>query len=170
MSLVLVKPLYEAIGQQDHPIFAFASEQDPAYQLIYTWITQGGVRPMVPPPPVSFVTSIRPLLYQSTANGGAGCYACHVDGVNANNAPGGFYMGGNAQDLYNALTNTAPSDNGGSGEPYRVNKMNYPERSLVLINPLSGNPEPHPVKIFSDNADPRYQLIYRWIAEGYQNN
>lgn len=167
LSLVLKKPLYEAVGVQDHPIFAFASELDPGYQLIYTWISQGGMRPLTPPPPVSFSGAIRPLLYNPTATGGAGCITCHGDPLEPE---GAWYMGGNAQALYDKLTATAPSDNGGTGEPYRVNKQNYPERSLVLINPLNGNPEPHPVKIFADNADPRYQLIYRWIAEGYQNN
>ncbi|MCC7385514.1 MAG: hypothetical protein IT384_26930 [Deltaproteobacteria bacterium] len=166
-SYLLVRPLYEADGVQDHPIFAFVSEQDPAYQLIYTWIQQGAQR-VQPVAPVSFENDVRPLLYQPTAQGGIGCYSCHVNGVNATNAPGGFYMGGTPDELYAELTQETPTDNGASGEPYRVNKTaGQTDRSLVLINPLYGNPEPHPVKILFSNADPRYQTIYRWISEGY---
>ncbi len=168
-SYVLVRPLYEADGVQDHPIYAFASDQDPAYRLIYTWIQEGAIR-NVPQPPVSFYNEIRTLLYRPTAQGGAGCYACHVNGVNAQNAPGGFYMGGNGNELYERLVNTAPTDPGPYAEPYRINKATYPERSLVLTKPLFGNNLNHPVKIFYDAADPRYQTIYRWIVEGYQND
>lgn len=169
-SYLLTKPLYEATGLQDHPIFAFVSEQDLAYQLIYTWISEGAVRNVVQPP-VSFANEIRPLLYNQVAQGGMGCRNCHYDGVDANTAPGGFYMGGGAPGLYLELTGEAPTDNGATGEAYRINKQQgYTERSLVLTNPLFGNAEPHPVKVFSSNADPRYQLVYRWIAEGYQDN
>ena len=168
-SYLLVRPLYEADGVQDHPIFAFTSPQEPGYQLIYNWIQEGGSR-QNNLPPVSFYNDVRPLLYQPTANGGAGCYTCHVNGVDANNAPGGLYMGGDGNALYEALTDVAPNNAGPYDEPYRVNKQGYPERSLVLTNPLFGNDEPHPVKIFSDAADARYQLIFRWIAEGYVND
>ena len=169
-SYLLVRPLYEAQGPQDHPIFAFASPQDPAYRLIYTWIREGGERD-APLEPVSFYNQIRTLLYRPTGQGGAGCYTCHVQGVNAQTAPGGFYMGGNGNELYEALVNTAPSDPGQYNEAYRINKApNYVGRSLVLTKPLFGNNTEHPVKIFFDNTDPRYQLIYRWIAEGYRND
>ena len=166
-SYVLTKPLYEAEGPQNHPIYAFANTADPGYQLIYTWIQEGAVRNFVPPP-VSFYNDIRPLLYQPAGNGGVGCYACHVNGVNANNAPGGAYYGGDGNALHAVLTAQAPTDNGGTGEAYRVN-LQYPERSLVLTNPTEGI-EPHPIKPFLNNADARYQLIYRWIAEGAQND
>jgi hypothetical protein len=165
-SLVLTKPLYEPAGLQDHPIVAFASEQDPAYQLLYTWIQEGGIRDVVVPP-VSFANEIRPILYNATNNGGAGCITCHGDQANQS---GGFYVGGDAAALHAELTQEAPTDNGATGQPYRVNKQGQTGQSLVLINPLFGNAEPHPVKIFGGAADPRYQLIYRWIAEGYQNN
>ena len=105
-------------------------------------------------------------MYQPTANGGAGCETCHN---NAANPPGGFYVGGDEAALYAELTAETPSDNGGTGETYRTNTQ-YPERSLVLINPLAGNAEPHPVKIFANNADPRYQTIYQWLVQGAQNN
>ncbi|MBI4816965.1 MAG: hypothetical protein HY791_11945 [Deltaproteobacteria bacterium] len=165
-SLILRKPLYEIDGVQDHPIFAFASAQDPGYQLIYTWIQEGGVRNVVPQP-VSFANEVRPILYNQTNNGGAGCVSCHGD---PNNIRGGFYVGGDALALYAELTAEAPTDNGVTGEPYRINKQGYPERSLVLINPLAGNAEPHPVKLFGNNADPRYSTIYTWIQQGYPNN
>jgi hypothetical protein len=166
-SYLLTKPLYEAVGAQNHPIYAFASAQDPAYQLIYKWISEGAQRGVVQNA-VSFRNQVRPLLYLSAPQGGAGCYACHVSGVNADNAPGGFYMGGTPEELYAELATEAAVDNGDSGEAYRINKNGQPESSLLLINPLFGHPEPHPVKIFSSNLDPRYQLIYRWIQEGYQ--
>ena len=169
-SYLLVRPLFEADGNQDHPIFAFASPQDPGYQLILTWITEGGLRNNNNLPPVSFYNDIRPLLYQPTNNGGAGCYTCHVDGVDETNAPGNFYMGGNGNELYDRITNVAPNNPGPYDEAYRINKQGYPERSLLLTNPLFGDAEPHPVKIFFDAADPRYQLIYRWVAEGYNND
>ncbi|MCA9549415.1 MAG: hypothetical protein KC933_05220 [Myxococcales bacterium] len=165
-SYLLKRPLYEANGVQDHPIFAFLSEQDPGYQLIYTWISEGAIR-NAPLPPVSFYNEVRPLLYQPATNGGAGCYACHGDAANAG---GGFYVGGDGNDLYNALVNTAPTTAGRYNEAYRINKNGYPERSLVLTKPLFGDPEPHAVKIFYDAADPRYQVIYRWIQEGYTND
>ena len=169
-SYLLVRPLYEADGNQDHPIYAFASEADIGYQTIYKWIQEGAVR-NAPPPPVSFYNDIRPLLYQPSNNGGAGCYTCHVNGVDANTAPGGFYMGGDGNALYDELVNEAPNDPGPYNEAYRINKGGqYTGRSLVLTNPLFGNDEPHPVKIFFDNTDPRYQLIYRWVEEGYQND
>jgi mono/diheme cytochrome c family protein len=160
-SLLLKKPLYETNGVQDHPIYAFASPQDPAYKLIYTWIQEGAKRDVVLPP-ASFTNNVLPRLL-----GDGGCYACHADGVNANNAPGGFYMGGTPAEIYAELVNEASVGNGGTGETYRVNKNGQVEYSLVLTNPLFGNPEPHPVKIFSSNLDPRYQYIYRWISEGY---
>lgn len=166
VSLLLTKPLYEAVGLQDHPIIAFASDQDPAYRLIYQWITEGGIR-NVTLAPVSFANEVRPILYNATNNGGAGCVACHGDAATAG---GGFYVGGNADALWAELTQEAPQDNGATGEPYRINKQGQTGASLVLTNPLFGNAEPHPVKIFGGAADPRYQLIYRWIAEGYQNN
>jgi hypothetical protein len=138
--------------------------------LIYTWITEGATRNVVLQP-VSFANEIRPLLYNQVAQGGMGCRNCHYDGVDALTAPAGFYMGGGAQGLYDELTAEAPADNGLTGEPYRINKTaGQTDKSLVLINPLFGNAEPHPVKIFSSNADPRYALVYRWITEGYQNN
>ncbi len=165
-SYLLTKPLYELDGNQNHPIFAFLTEQEPGYQTIYAWISEGAVR-NVPQPPVSFYGEVRPLLYQDSANGGAGCVACHG---NAANAPGGFYVGGNGNDLYEQLVNTAPSNGGRYNEAYRINKNNYPERSLVLTNPLFGDEEPHPVKIFSGVTDPRYQLIYRWVQEGWNND
>jgi mono/diheme cytochrome c family protein len=169
-SLLLVRPLYEAQGPQDHPIFAFASPQDPAYRTLRAWIAAGAVRE-VPQAPVSFYREVRPLLYRPANQGGAGCYACHVAGVDAATAPGGFYMGGDGDALYEALVNVAPRDPGPYNEAYRINKApNTTARSLVLTKPLFGNPTPHPVKIFFDATDPRYQLIYRWIAEGYAND
>ncbi len=166
MSYLLVRPLYEE-NKQDHPIFAFASEQDPAYQLIYGWIREGGGRD-APLAPVSFRNEVRPLLYNQVAQGGAGCRTCHFDGVDAQNAPGGFYMGGSPRELWEQIVNAPPTDNGATGEMYRINKdPQYPDRSLLLTNPLFGHPEPHPVKVFANTADPRYQLLYRWIVEGY---
>jgi hypothetical protein len=169
-SLLLTKPLYEADGVQNHPIFVFASPQDVGYQTILTWIQEGAQR-NVGIPPVSFANDIHTGLYNDTQNGGWGCRACHYDTVTATTAPGGFYISGDPAAVYDELVNEAPGDNGLTGELYRINKdPQYTDRSLVLINPLTGNPEPHQVKIFYDNTDPRYLLIYRWIQEGYQNN
>ena len=162
-SYVLKRPLFEPNGIQDHPIFAFNSEQDPAYQLIRTWIAEGALPNNGNLQPVNFYQEVRPLLYETPPNGGAGCRACHVDGVDEDTAPGGLYLGGTCEDLHTALT--AYNRGVDEVETYRINET-YPERSLVLTNPLFGNAEPHPVKIFSDTADPRYQLIFRWIAEG----
>ncbi|MCB9655424.1 MAG: hypothetical protein H6729_14990 [Deltaproteobacteria bacterium] len=177
-SLLLRKPLYESSGVQDHPIFAFTSENDPPYRLIRGWIASGAPGPLVddggnpvPPTPetaVSFVNEIRPLLSASPPTG-IGCSGCHVDGVDENTAPGRFFMGGTPADLYRQLTATTPTDNGGTGEPYRINRL-APERSLLLLNPLSGSPEPHPQKFFYATDDVRYQTLYRWITEGAQND
>lgn len=169
-SLLLTKPLYEASGPQNHPIFVFASPQDVGYRTLLTWIEEGAQR-NVQLQPVSFANEVHAGLYDETQNGGWGCRACHYDGVDANTAPGGFYISGDPAAVYDELVNETPTDNGQTGEPYRINKdPQYPERSLVLTSPLAGNPEPHPVKIFYNNQDPRYLLLYRWIQEGYQNN
>jgi hypothetical protein len=172
-SYLLKKPLYEADGNQDHPIFAFVSDADPAYQTLYAWIREGAqcLGGGVVDPPVSFYNEVRPLLYQPEGQGGIGCYNCHVSGVNANNAPGGAYFGGNGNDLYQVLTQQTPTDNGQTGEPYRINKTaGQAALSLLLLNPLVGSPEPHPAKLLNGTADPRYQTIYRWINQGYVND
>lgn len=172
-SYLLRRPLYEADGNQDHPIYAFNSEQDPGYRIIYGWIQggaiyEGGNNP--PPPEVSFYNDVRPLLYRPVAEGGAGCYNCHVNGVNAQNAPGGAYFGGNGNDLFQVLTAQAPVSPGLYNEAYRINKQGQVGRSLILTKPLIGGAEPHPAKIFNGADDPRYQTIYRWISEGYTND
>ena len=172
LSLLLTKPLYEPDGNQNHPIFAFLSEQDPGYRAIYGWISDGANYDGNAPPlnPVSFYNEVRPILYADNANGGAGCFGCHVNGVNEANAPGGAYFGGDGNALHQVLTQQPPSDNGLTGEPYRINRNGETARSLVLTNPLVGNPEPHPAKLFNGVNDPRYQTIYRWIQEGYVND
>lgn len=170
-SYLLKRPLYETNGLQDHPIYAFTDEQDPNYRTVYAWIQEGGQRLVNTPPPVSFYTQIRPMLYKPPAEGGIGCYACHVNGVDALTAPGGFYMGGNGNDLYAELTQEAPTDPGQYAEQYRINKnAQYVGRSLILTKPLVGSAEVHDVKIFYGADDPRYQLIYTWIQQGYQND
>lgn len=170
-SYLLKRPLYEADGNQDHPIFAFVSENDPAYQLVYAWIGEGAQLQGVVDPPVSFYNQIRPLLYQPAAQGGIGCYDCHVNGVDAVTAPGGLYMGGNGNELFAELTQETPSDNGQTGELYRINKTpGGAALSLVLLNPLLGSIEPHPAKLLQGTNDARYQLIYRWINQGYLND
>ena len=170
-SLLLTKPLYEADGNQDHPIFAFVNDQEPAYVQIYGWIQSGGLRVGGPPlDPVSFYNEVRPLLYRDTVEGGAGCYTCHVNGVDAATAPGGAYFGGDGNALYDVLVNQPPSDPGPTNEAYRINKQGQTGYSLLLTNPTQGNNEPHPAKLFFGAEDPRYQTIYRWIAEGYQND
>ena len=172
LSALLTKPLYEPVGDQNHPIFAFFSEQDPAYRTIYGWISEGAVyNGNVPPPnPVSFYNEVRPILYGDVASGGAGCVSCHVTGVNAGNAPGGAYFGGDGDALHQVLTQQPATDNSGTGEPYRINRNGQPAQSLVLTNPLVGSPELHPAKLFNGVNDPRYQTIYRWIQEGYVND
>ena len=70
--------------------------------------------------------------------------------------------------MYYELVNEAAQDGSGTGEGYRVNKTGDLERSLLLTNPLLGNAEAHPQKPFASAADPRYQLLYRWIQEGYR--
>jgi hypothetical protein len=187
-SLLLVRPLYEAAGPQDHPVFAFVSTEDPAYRLVLAWIREGarrgpaprpdagvppdgdldaGVPPDAGPPGVSFYRDVRPLLASPVAAGGAGCHGCHVNGVNATNAPGGLYLGGDGRALWTALTQAPARDGSGSGERYRINRAGDIGRSLLLTNPTVGSPEPHPAKLFAGTADPRYQLLYRWISEGY---
>jgi hypothetical protein len=174
-SYVLKRPLYEADGVQDHPIFAFASPQDLGYLTIRKWIEEGAVRNVVVAP-VSFYNEIRKGLYDTPQNGGWGCRACHYDGVNAQTAPANFFMSNVAAELFDNLVNQPathsdyPDPLDPQHEPYRINKANYPERSLALIKPLAGNAALHPVKIFANNQDPRYLLLYRWITEGYVND
>ncbi|MEW5853693.1 MAG: hypothetical protein AB2A00_33265 [Myxococcota bacterium] len=164
-STLLVRPLYEASGIQDHPIFAFASTQDPAYQAIRAWIAEGAQR-QVNVQPVHFTNDIYPLIANTPQQGGTGCRSCHFEGRNATNAPGGFFLGNNPTELYDEMVNQAATDPDNLGEAFLVNKNGYPERSLVLVEPLQGSGAVHPVKFFADTTDPRYQLIYRWVAEG----
>jgi hypothetical protein len=166
-SYLLRKPLY---GEDlNHPIFAFTSTEDVAYRIIYQWIYEGAERE-VELDPTSYRYDVYPLLARPVSEGGAGCYSCHVAGVNAQTAPGGFYLGGGYDDVHYQLTQAAATDPDGLGEAYRINKANYPDRSLVLVKPLYGSPAVHPVKIFSANTDPRYQILYRWIVEGWVND
>jgi mono/diheme cytochrome c family protein len=170
-SYLLTKPLYEPDGNQNHPIFAFVSAQEPAYKTIYDWISAGALyEGQVPIEPVSFYNEIRTLLYRPIAEGGIGCYDCHVSGVDANTAPGGAYYGGDGNALYYELTQETPTDDGQTGEPYRINKQGNIGASLLLTNPLVGSPEPHQGKIITNANDPNYQKIYRWIQEGYVND
>lgn len=162
MSLLLSKPLYEDNGMQNHPIAAFISRTDEGYVLIQRWIRQGGMR-TAPVATVSFANDVVKLLATATEVGGAGCVTCH--GVEP--APGNFYVGGTPDLLYAELTTEAPAAVG--EELLRINKLD-PAKSLLLINPLVGSGEPHPVKLFSSNADARYSILYRWIAEGAEKN
>lgn len=155
-SLLLSKPLYVAEGLSSHPIFAWASPQDAAYGLIRRWIEGGAVRAAVARP-VSFVNDVKPLL-----QGPLGCVSCH-DGE-------GLDLTGGTNALWAELIGEPAADASQSGEARRVNTLGRPERSLLLTNPLSGHDEPHPMKPFFSAADPRYQLLYRWIAEGYVND
>ncbi|MBI4816966.1 MAG: hypothetical protein HY791_11950 [Deltaproteobacteria bacterium] len=170
-SKLLTKPLYEADGVQDHAIFAFVSAEDPGYQAIYGWIQQGAKRvggpgnPQ-PPPNVSFYGEVRPLLYKPAAEGGFGCVDCHSGAE----PPGGFSVDGDANALHLELTSEAAQDGSQTGEPYRINKRGEPAKSLVLLNPLQGSPEGHPVKLIPSAADPRYRAIYTWISQGYTND
>ncbi len=166
-SLLLTKPLYADDGEQDHPIFAFVSTEDPAYRIIYGWIAGGATRDGPNLPPVSFSLDVRPILYGDFASGGAGCAGCHVQGVNAQTAPGGLYFGGSPADLHRALTVDRAQD--GGTETYRVNRAE-PGRSLLLLKPLAGSPVPHPSKPLVGTQDPRYQTLYRWIVEGAEND
>ncbi len=180
-SLLLTKPLYE-VGQQNHPIFAFASEFDQGYQIILKWIEEGGQRNVVLPP-VTF-DEVHRILYPvagyeqqhaGCANGG-----CHSD----QNATAGqrFYLNGDPTNVYDQLVNIvaytydpnydpALDPNGDlayTAEQYHINKDNYPERSLVVQKPLAGNNVVHGGgKPFFGAADQRVVLIQRWIAEGY---
>lgn len=155
-SLLLTKPLFSAEGGNTHPIWAWASREDGAYQIVRQWIAEGGRR-AVAARPVSFVAEIRPLLA-----GPLGCAACH--------SGDGFDVTGSAAALYAELVEEAATDAGGTGEARRINLSGRPERSLLLTNPLSGADEAHPQKPFFSTADPRYQLLYRWISEGYRND
>lgn len=163
-SLLLKRPLYEADGPQDHPIFAFASTEDPGYRLVRQWIMEGAARDRRRLP-VSFYREVRPLLAASSNNGGAGCDTCHIAQVDQATAPANLYMGGTAGELLFMLTRALPTDRGQTVEAYRVN-TSYPERSLLLLHPLMGSALSHPVKTFSSSTDPRYQRLNRWIREG----
>lgn len=162
-STLLTKPLYQGGGAQNHPIFAWVSTQDPAYQLIFQWISEGGLR-VAAGQRVSFVAQIKPMLGNATGAGGIGCVNCHTGSGPT------LQLDGTAAEMYAELTTEAANDGSGTGEDFRINMAGYPEKSLLLTNPLSGNSEDHPQKPFASAADPRYQLLYRWVQEGYEND
>lgn len=164
-SLLLKKPLYEANGVQDHPIFAFPSTQDPGYKIVLAWITEGARRaPPMMVTPVSFSTEVVPLLANTPAEGGANCVMCHGAA-----AAGGFTVSGGPAALYRALTVEPARDSNRLGELLRINKLE-PGRSLLLLNPTNGTQVPHPGKLFTGTTDARYQLLYRWIQQGAPEN
>src|SRR5262249_38143342 len=151
------RPLYKP-GVQDHPIFAWASTNDPAYQLILTWIQQGGKRGALGA--VVAFTDILAIVAAPAANGGAGCVACHYGAA----PPNGFKVDGTPAEVYAAMT-MQPATDQTTGEQYRIDKtMGNADKSLVLIKPLLGNPAVHPIKLFSSTSDTRYSTIYRWIS------
>jgi hypothetical protein len=125
-----------------------------------------------PPPaeaPVSFMRDVRPLLAAPTSEGGTGCYACHVANVSERSAPAGFFMGGTAGELYDALLHQQALDMGMSGETKRVDVL-APEKSLLVNTNLATSVDPHPVKLFPDTTDPRYQMLLRWITAGARDD
>ena len=71
---------------------------------------------------------------------------------------------------YAEIVNETATDQDGTGEPYRINKQGQIANSLILTNPLLGSPSPHPAKLLIGADDPRYQTIYTWISQGWQNN
>jgi superoxide dismutase, Cu-Zn family len=160
-SLVLERPLYKP-ATQDHPIFAWASTQDPAYQIILTWIQQGGRRGAAGPPPA--FTDVLAIIAKPAAQGGAGCVACHSGAT----PPAGFAVDGAPELVYAALTQQPATDRS-TGETTRIDKtMGNADKSLVLIKPLlDNNTIVHPVKLFSSTTDQRYHTIYRWIVAGF---
>jgi hypothetical protein len=118
---------------------------------------------------ISFMQDVRPLIANPTSESGTGCYACHVSNVNERTAPAQFFMGAMAGELYDALTHQRAADLGMLGEMFRVNLQN-PSRSLLLVEPLQTAVNPHPIKVFTDENDPRYVLLQRWITEGARDD
>jgi hypothetical protein len=167
-SLVLQKPLYGSQANMTHPIIAFTSTNDPAYKTILTWITEGAMRQSAGAATVSFLNDVIPILTHTATDTkpGAGCVYCH--GVA--NPPANFSVLGGPTAVYQALTTQLCTDRS-TAQIYRIDKNNGDaDRSLVLLKPTMGTTVIHPVKLFSSNADPRYVLIYKWIAEGFPNN
>src|SRR5262249_10242169 len=112
-SLLLERPLYKT-GAQDHPIFAWASTQDPAYQLIITWIQQGGRRGALMP---AKFTDVLAVISAPSAQNGAGCVACHAGAQ----PPNGFAVDGTPQQVFAALTTQLATDKT-TGEVNRIDK------------------------------------------------
>jgi hypothetical protein len=164
-SLILVNPLYNAMGSA-HPIFAFTSVNDPGYQTILKWIQEGATRnPPMPSQQVTFA-QVQSLLVGTATSAGAGCANTLCHGA-ATPPPGAFSMLGTAQQLYLALT-SSPAIDQSTGQLTRIDKtQGAADKSLLLLKPLEGSPLIHPVKIFASSTDPRYQLLYKWIAGGF---
>jgi hypothetical protein len=92
----------------------------------------------------TFTNDIYPLLQAD----GAGCGNCHSPGGIASQFP----MTDGVENTYNRL----------QAEPGVIDLAD-PPASLLLRRP-SG--EGHPVKLFQNEQDTRYQLILRWIEDG----
>jgi hypothetical protein len=165
-SLILVNPLYNAMGST-HPIFAFTSVNDPGYQTILKWIQEGAKRnPPMAQPQVTFA-QVQSLLVGTATSAGAGCANTLCHGAATPPAPGAFSMLGTPRQLFLALT-SSPAVDQSTGQLTRIDKTaGAADNSLLLLKPLEGCPLIHPVKIFASSTDPRYQLLYRWIAEGF---
>lgn len=145
---------------ETHPTEVFATTNDPDYQTLYQWVSQGAVYQLNPEPPppvlptnVDFFDNVQPRFAQR------GCIGCH----NAVELDGNLDLTGLPNDVYQRLTNpqyqrVVPNDYEGS---YLYTKPNaaYPD-----VNHGGGKPIPN-----ADDDFARY--VAGWIYEGavFQN-
>jgi hypothetical protein len=184
MSKIITKPLQE--DPPDHPNGSFDSLQHPDLIKLQTWVEQGAPRivpPVEPPPLYADLPGVMQIA--SLPPEGAGCVACHAHDY-AGGPKGGLPLDGCVNGLNNEYStagvdydpDTNPyykedcvhyhltAQNRGT-PPYRVD-TNNPAGSLLLTNPLTGDPEPHQVKVFANTDDPRYVYLKTYIEQGAQ--
>ncbi|MBK7537235.1 MAG: hypothetical protein IPI49_18085 [Myxococcales bacterium] len=120
--------------------------------VVRATVTDG---PVVAPKNVSFSQTVMPIFQKR------GCNACHAAGKGPGRQQGGLTLNDDPAKVYRELVEE------------KVGRVNVamPDRSTVLTYPSRETPpDGHPNVTFTSPADPDYQKIRAWIAEGAKEN
>lgn len=123
-----------------------------AVTVVRATVTDGA---LVVPKNVSFSQTVLPIFARR------GCNSCHAAGNGPGRQQGGLTLNDDASKVYRELVEE------------RVGRVNVamPDRSTLLTYPSRETPpDSHPNVTFTSPADPDYQKLRAWIAEGAKNN
>lgn len=111
------------------------------------------------PTNVSFRDQILPI-FQSVAEGGRGCVACH-SGNGIGRELGGLKLDGGAPPVYRELVEE---------DPLRVQPLMAEKSQLLTYPSREDPPDRHPNATFTGPLDRDYLKILVWIKEGAKDN